>query len=89
MKLFIFILIIAFLPACTTTYVKRTDGQKTFEAGNTSIGWDREDVRFDLSKEPDKLNIGIGIGKSGGSAGLDRAITGLEKSLATLKALRP
>ena len=89
MNYFIIILIFVFLPACTTTHVKRTDGDKIIEASNTSIGWDREDLRLDLNKEPDKLNIGIAIGKSGGSAGLDRAITGFENALETLKSLRP
>jgi len=88
-RIFALFVVFFLMSACTTTYVKRTDGDKTFEAGNTSIGWDREDVRFDLNKELGKLDIKIGIGKSGGSAGLDRAITGLEKSLETLKALRP
>jgi hypothetical protein len=88
MKTLIFILVIA-LVGCTTTHVKRVDGDKSFEASNTSIGWDRENIRLDLNKAPDKVKVGIRIGKSGGAAGLDRAITGLENALEGLKDLRP
>lgn len=89
MKTLIFILVIA-LAGCTTTHVKRwVDGDKVFEASNTSVGWDRENIRLDLNKSPEKVTVGIRIGKSGGSAGLDRAITGLENALEGLKALRP
>lgn len=85
--LMIFFLIF-FLSACTTTYVKRTDGQKTFEAGNTSWGWEREDMSLTIKKE-DGTELEISIGKSSGKEGLDRTIEGLEESLETLKALRP
>ena len=83
------VLALLLLASCTTTYVKRVDGEKSFEASNTSIGWDRENISLDLNKTPDKVNVGIRIGKSGGSAGLDRAITGLENALEGLKELRP
>ena len=88
MKTLIFILVIA-LAGCTTTHVKRVDGEKVFEASNTSIGWDRENIRLDLNKDTGKVKVGIRIGKSGGAAGLDRAITGLENALEGLKDLRP
>ncbi len=88
MKILIFIVAIA-LAGCTTTHVKRVDGDKVFEASNTSVGWDRENIRLDLNKAPEKVKVGIRIGKSGGSAGLDRAITGLENALEGLKDLKP
>jgi hypothetical protein len=88
MKILIFVLAIV-LAGCTTTHVKRVDGDKVFEASNTSIGWDRENIMLDLNKAPDKVKVGIRIGKSGGSAGLDRAITGLENALEGLKDLKP
>lgn len=77
-----------FLTGCTTTSVQKfgPDGKNLFQASNTSIGWDREDVHLDLikGKEGDTM-VQIGIGKSGGSDGLKQAIKKMEEALAIMK----
>lgn len=91
MKTLILILILIFLSACTTTTITRIgpDGESTFSASNTSLGWDREDVNLEVIRTPDGIGVKVGIGKSGGSEGLKRAIKALEDGLAALKGLRP
>ena len=84
MKNLIALFVLAFLTACTTTHVSRTDGINKFEASNTSWGWEREDLSLSL-KKPDATELEIRIGKSSGKEGLDRAITGLESTIKILK----
>lgn len=86
-----FVLFVFFVSACTTTSVKRftPEGKPAFEASNTSIGWDRENVTLDLLKSKEETALQIGIGKSGGSEGLDKAIQVMGEALETLKTLRP
>lgn len=85
----ILILITALLlSACTTTTVRKIgpDGKNLFQASNTSIGWDREDVSLELLKDNQgQTMVQIGIGKSGGSEGLKRAIKKMEEALAIMK----
>ena len=83
MRVLIYILIIL-LSACTTTYISRTDGINKFEASNTSIGWDREDLSLTL-KKPDQTMLEISIGKSGGAESFNRGIEFLEKAIEAFK----
>jgi hypothetical protein len=87
MKTLPLIIVLLFLSACTTTSVKRftPEGEPAFEASNTSIGWDRENVTLDLLKSKDDTALKIGIGKSGGSQGLEKAIKMMEEGLAIMK----
>lgn len=80
-----------FVSACTTTSVKRftPEGKPAFEASNTSIGWDRENVTLDLLKSKDDTALKIGIGKSGGSPALEKAIKMMEEGLAIMKGAAP
>lgn len=91
MKRLPFVLLLLLLSACTTTeIVKHTpEGQEVFRASNTSIGWDRENVSLDLLKTKDQTALQVGIGKSGGSKGMEKAISGIQEGLDSLKALRP
>ena len=87
-KILIPLVLFMFASACTTTHVSKIVGDSKFEASNTSIGWDRENITLGLTK-PDNTTVKIEIGSSGGSAGLDRAITGFETALKQLKSMRP
>lgn len=73
------------LTACTTTYVKRTDGTNVFEASNTSIGWERKGFDANLVKNAEGIAVGIKIDESSGKDGFDRAVVGLENALKILK----
>lgn len=91
MRALLLILVLIFLSACTTTTIIKydSDGKPLFKASNTSVGWDREDVSLGLLKTKDQTLLKVGIGKSGGSRGLEGAINGMQEALDTLKALRP
>jgi len=91
MKTLTLIFLLFFLSACTTTSINKfgPDGKPTFKASNTSVGWDRENVTLDLLKTKEETALQVGIGKSGGSEGLKRAIKALEDGLAALKGLKP
>ena len=83
------VILILFITSCTTTHVLRIDGEKKFEASNTSIGWDREDISLGLKKGEKETELMIGVGSSSGSPGLNRAISAVEKTLEDLKEMRP
>lgn len=80
-------LLLLLLSACTTTTVTKfhDNGKLAFKATNLSIGWDRENVSLDLIKTKEETAIQIGIGKSGGSEGLGKAIKMMEDGLAIMK----
>lgn len=75
------VLLIVLLSACTTTHIYRTDGINKFEASNTSIGWDRENIDLSLSKKLNDIQVGVKIGKSGGSESFNRGIEFLELAI--------
>lgn len=86
-----FVFFVFFVTGCTTTTITRVgpDGESTFSASNTSLGWDREDINLEVIRTQEGVGVRVGIGKSGGSEGLKRAIEALENGLAELKGLRP
>jgi len=87
----LFVFFVLFVTGCTTTTISRIgpDGESTFTATNTSIGWDREEVALEVLRTPGGIGVKVGIGKSGGSAGLQIAIKALEDALKSLKGVRP
>jgi hypothetical protein len=86
-----FVFIVFFVSACSHTSIAKygPDGKPVLKASNTSLAWDREAVTLDLVKSKEDTALQIGIGKSGGSKGLDKAIAVMSKALETLKALKP
>jgi len=78
--------LIILLSACTTTHISRTDGINKFEASNTSIGWDREDLSLTLKKS-DQTMLEVSIGKSGGTESFNRGVEFLEKAIESFKKL--
>ena len=81
----LFVFFVLFVTGCTTTTITSPN----FTATNTSIGWDREEVALEVLRTPDGIGVKVGIGKSGGSAGLQIAIKALEDALKSLKGVRP
>ena len=80
---------IVLLAACTTTHYSKIEGDSKVVVDHFSLGMEREGIDLSLSRKPDEMIVGVKVGRSSGKESMDRAISAVEKTLETLRAMKP
>ena len=87
-KLICLLCMVAALGCSTMTYERKTE-YESVRLIHTTIGMEYKDVDLSAERSATEFKAKVKIGSASGGESLDRAITGWEETLNTLKALRP